>query len=554
MMHRHRAARSASLVCLAAPVVCLTASRARAAGFQVDEHDAGATGRAGAVIASPRGASTVYYNPAGLAALSGVNVSAGVSLVAPSASYESPDGSLEVSAESRRFPLPHLYASVPASDEVTLGIGVNSPFGLANEWPAESPGRTAVRKVQLISVFITPTAAVDLSQWAPGLMLGAGLALVPASVRLRRDILFGEDTGVASLSGSAFGFGARLGLLYRPPTRPEWSFGITYRSGVTLDFDGTADFDAPSIYRPALPPDGDGATSITLPQIFIAGVAYEPIDDWQIEVNGGWYGWSSYDRLDIELANGEVTRSVRDWRDSLTLRIGTEYRFHERWAGRLGFIFDQSPVPSKTLDFQLPDDDRIDITAGAGFYVNDHLRVDAGALWVLPTSRETAMASSLEPPVKGTFSIEAWVFSLTVSMRFGGEERSAAAPTPALPFSDPYGKPEDDPCRRWPGVRALQHQGRCPPSDQAPSAPTPSTTPPSAAPTQSPGARPPPSPPPPVTPTPAPSPEPPGDVAPPSPAPPGDVAPPSPEPPPPSNEAPPSPAPPPPGPARAPAP
>jgi len=396
--------------------LCLVPRGAHASGFHIDEQDARATGRAGAVTANPGNASAIYYNPAGIAELHDLNVVGGVSLVAPSAEFTSATDGSQTSAEAQTFVLPQLFVSWRASELVAIGFGIYSPFGLALDWPASSPGRASVRQAELRTLFVTPTLALELSQWVPGLALGAGLDLVPSSVRLSRDILFGTDVATVALSGEAFSVGARAGITYRPPALPRWSFGLTYRSPVKLNFEGQADFDASPVYRPSLPPDGDVSTSVTLPQSIGLGVAFDPLPGWQIEVDGNWRGWSSYDQLDIELPDGSVDSSVKAWEDSLTLRIGSELTWAERWSARLGFIWDQTPVPASTLDFQLPDADRIDLSLGIGAKLSSHFALDLGVLYVLPQERSTSNEDPFEPPVKGTFNVDAWVVGVTLGI------------------------------------------------------------------------------------------------------------------------------------------
>lgn len=404
----------------------LTGSRAFAAGFHVDEQDASATGRAGAVTADPNNASAIYYNPAGIASLEGVRVDVGAALVAPGSSFTPiGEGAQTVSVEDQVFVLPQAFISWRASEVWAAGLGFTAPFGLALEWPETSPGRTVVREADLRTFFITPALGANLSRWLPGLTLGAGVDLVPASVRLTRDIAFGSDFGSVGLSGTAFGLGARAGLVYRPPALGVVSFGLTYRSPVVLDFEGDADFDAPLAYRGSLPPDGEVATSVTLPQSLGVGVMVEAVPGWELELDLNWRGWSSYDRLDIELPNGEVESEIKDWRDTLTLRLGTEYELAERYALRLGFIWDQTPVPAETLDFQLPDADRIDLTVGFGAALSHSLRVDAAGMWVLPQERSTAMSDPAEPPVKGRFEFDAWILNVTLSVQLDAAPASA---------------------------------------------------------------------------------------------------------------------------------
>jgi long-chain fatty acid transport protein len=399
---------------------------ARASGFHIDEQDAAATGRAGAVTAHPSDASAIYYNPAGLGALEGANVVVGASWVYPSAKFESASTGQTTEAKHQGFLLPQLFASWRMTDVMAVGVGVYAPFGLALDWPASSPGSTQVRQADLKTFFISPVAAFNLSQWIPGLSFGAGFDLVPASVRLTRDIAFGTDLGSAALSGEAFGFGARAGIYFHPRPLPKWAFGLTYRSPVKLVFDGHADFDAPAEYRITLPPDGQASTSITLPQSVGLGISFAPIPEWDIEADGGWRGWSSYDRLDLRLPDGSVQSSHKGWKDSFSVRVGTEVLLGEQWSARLGAIWDQTPVPASTLDFELPDADRFDVSAGFGVKLSQIFRVDASALYVLPQKRTTGSAPG-EPPIKGRFSIDAWVVGLSLGMTFETEQSRAAA-------------------------------------------------------------------------------------------------------------------------------
>jgi long-chain fatty acid transport protein len=430
-------------------VIISSASLARASGFHVDEQSARATGRAGAVVASVDDASAIYYNPGGIAVTEGVNVDIGGSLVRPTAKFTDADTGSTTHADTDSFVLPQAYVSWRASQLVALGIGVNSTFGLALKWPASSPGRAEVREAELRTFFIMPTFGLNLSRWVPGFSIGAGADLVPASVRLARDIPFGEDIADVALSGDAFGLGGRIGIYYRP--LPILSFGVTYRSPVSLDFSGDADFDAPLAYRASLPPDGAVKTSLTLPQTLQIGVQVSPLPALQIELDGSWRGWSSYDRLDLELPDGSVQRTPRDWNDSLTVRLGAEYTFVERWTIRVGGIWDQTPIPADRLDFQLPDADRIDVSAGFGARFSERVRLDVGALYVLPQKRSTSN-DPLEPPVKGRYGIDAWVLGLTLGLQFDTPMASAEASDDEAGLSG---------CQHPPEVRATAHLGPC---------------------------------------------------------------------------------------------
>jgi long-chain fatty acid transport protein len=443
------------LCCGLYAALALSPSLAHASGFHIDEQDARSTGRAGAVTADPGGAAAVYFNPAAIATLNGVDVELGASWVTPSAKFQSADTGETTKARTQNFVLPQLFASWRASELLAIGVGVYSPFGLALDWPATSPGRASVRQAELRTFFLTPVVALNFSRWVPGLAVGAGLELVPASVRLTRDVPFGVDTGSAALSGEAFGIGGHAGIYFHPRPLPQWSFGVTYRSAVKLNFDGQANFGAPSLYRASLPPDGDVQTSITLPQSVNAGIAFAPTPEWKLELDGSWIGWSSYDRLDVHLPDGSVQSSFRDWKDSLTARLGSEYTFDERWTVRVGAIWDETPIPRSTLDFQLPDANRIDLTVGFGAQLSRIFQLDVGALYVLPEKRSTGTAP-YEPPVKGRFTVDAWVFGLTLGIRLEADPNPPlAGDATALDGEGRSALPDE--CR----VRANQHLAVC---------------------------------------------------------------------------------------------
>jgi long-chain fatty acid transport protein len=426
------------LAALAVGVV-LAPDVALASGFHIDEQDARATGRAGAVIASTNNASAIYYNPAGIADLNGVHVDLGGALVRPDAEFTSAENGATTAANADNVLIPQAFVSWRLSELAAVGIGVYAPFGLRLDWPASSPGRTNIRQADLRTYFIAPTVGFNLSRWAPGLSLGAGVDLVPAGVRLDRDILFGSDVGTVAIDGSAFGVGGRAGISFRPPSLPAFAFGLSYRSPVKLAFSGEADFDAPLAYRASLPPDGDIDTSITLPQSVNVGVVASPVPELELEVDLNWRGWSSYDKLQVELPDGSALREAKDWHNSFTLRVGGEYTFAERWSVRAGAVWDQAPVPSNRLDFQVPDVDRVDVALGFGARVTEQVSVDLGAIYVLPQERSTSMGDPLEPPTKGRFDVNVIVIALSVGVALETIERRPDASLDAAALGEPCG-------------------------------------------------------------------------------------------------------------------
>jgi long-chain fatty acid transport protein len=381
-------------------------------------HGTRSTGRANAFVATADDGSAIFHNPAGITQVTGVNLYIGVNAIGPQSQFTPEDGGSEVETETGTAFAPYGYMTAEVTDMISVGLGVNPPYGLSIEWGEDSPGRDIIRKQQLRTWFITPVAAADLGKvGAHGLSVAVGVDLVPASAYLRRDILFGEEVGQVELGGSDFGVGGRVGVHYEPPAVEGLSAGLMYRLPVELGFDGEANFDIddPAL-RSALPPDGYGSVSLTLPAVFAAGVAYRFTPELQAEVNANYTGWSSYDELPIELPDGSMQVSERNWEDKVAYRIGLEYS-RDRWAARAGYAYDPTPVPDATLDFTLPDANRNILTAGFGIDMPAKTHVDLAAWYLLPTSRETA-DEMFAPREKGEFEVQAWVLCLGLNKGF----------------------------------------------------------------------------------------------------------------------------------------
>jgi long-chain fatty acid transport protein len=351
---------------------------ARAAGFLIYDLGGEALGRASAVTADTTGPSAVWFNPAGLTFL-GDRAAAevgGVFITARSR-FSPADGGADTSSQRGNFFLPALYASSRINDRVAVGMGVYTAFGIGIEWPNAWDGRENAIKASLKTVAFNPTVAVKL---LPNLSLAAGFDAVRGTV----DFIIGLPElvgGQVRLGGGTWGYGFNAAAMYRI-VPDQWHLGLTYRSRVTLDFDGQADFDpANPDFSPMLP-DQPGSASITLPDIITAGVMYRPRSDLTLTFDVNLVLWSTYSRIDIAFQNAPGRSLQPDAKDSLTVRAGAAYA--TRVPGlqvRAGFIYDRAAVTNEGLGPGLPDGHRLDFAAGVG-YARGPFRGDLGYMLV----------------------------------------------------------------------------------------------------------------------------------------------------------------------------
>lgn len=400
--------------------------------FNINEHDARVTGRGGASAASNTDASSVIFNPGGIPIAEGTQVSIAGSVYFASGSYE--DAAGETETDSDPSIVPAIYLTSRVHDMIAVGIGFHLPFGLAVSWPDNHRQADVIQDQTLRTYFITPSIGLNLHKQVPGLSIGGGVDIVPATIKLERAVRFGDVEGTATLGGDAVGIGGRVGVMYHPPAAKGLKLGVMYRSKIDLDFEGTGDFDIADPFRAALPPDGDITAGISLPQSVWGGVAYSPIPQLELELNTVWINWADTwedDALTIGLADGTETSSPQEYKNTLTWRIGAEYAVNEKAAVRAGFIYDPTPISSRTQTAQLPDIDRKNVALG-GSYKFGTLAAHLGFLWVTPGTRETS-DTPYQPFFKGTYGVQAFVASLMISGSFGG----SGSPASTAPVADP---------------------------------------------------------------------------------------------------------------------
>jgi long-chain fatty acid transport protein len=394
---------------------------AHANGFLLNEFDGRAVGRGNAVAATDTEPSSIYYNIGGLAVAEGTHAIVSLSVVDPFATFTDSTTGAKTESVTGPQPLPALFLSSRISELVTGGIGVTSPFGLVVEWPGSSPLNDVIRREALYTFFITPSVGVNLKRYVPGLSVGAGLDIVPATIELQQNVFFGDVTGIAHVGGSAVGFGGRVGAMYTPDFLSEVSVGAMWRSQVTEDFSGSGNFDAPTPFRSGLPPDGPITTSMKLPQQVTLGAAARPIEHLELEANVYWTQWSKFSTLDINVPSSMGTGTMvisnpQNYANTWSVRAGAEYDWPEYGLGfRAGYIWDPTPIKSQFLTPSLPDIDRNDVTAGVSYKVSKDYTIHAAGLVVLPASRDTAMDPTAPPVHKGTYDVSAFVITASVS-------------------------------------------------------------------------------------------------------------------------------------------
>jgi long-chain fatty acid transport protein len=409
MTKKARATWTGSWVALVVTTAALGARPCLASGFLIYDISAEAMARASAVSADVDEPAAVWYNPANLVYLKGVSASVGAVYITSKSSFSPAGGGPETDTKRGNFFLPAVFANARLTDSVAVAVGAYSAFDLGITWPDDWVGRQAAIKASLQQVTFNPTIAFKLH---PKIAFGAGFDVVRATVDLRNGLptLIGGDVRVGA---GTWGYGFNLAALYKiSPERLH--VALTYRSRLTLNFSGRANFSpADPDFAPALP-DQTGKASITLPDIITVGVMGRPRSDLALTFDANVVLWSTYSRVVLDFQTAPDRVITPNGRDTFTLRAGVDKTFPIACPGlhlRGGLIYDRSAIPSTNLGPGLPDGNRVDVGLGVG-YGRGHFRGDVGDLIVvfLPSDSTTGQ----EGPI-GTYHTLANLVGLTLT-------------------------------------------------------------------------------------------------------------------------------------------
>ena len=436
------------LVCL----LCPSLGHAQALRFQ--PQSAAAAGQGNAFVAQADDASAIHYNPAGLSQVNGVQVVTGTTLLGGSIKFTSPTGidSRGDFGGSIASPPPS-YSYVSANlgslgldrlSDVTIGLGLNSPFGLNTRYPVDGPFNTVVTSAALPLLDIKPTIAYKFNDQ---LAIGVNADIYTFASFLGQGHAEQRQVGSGTLAGASLEFngngtgaGAAFSLLYTPlrnsDGKPIASVGLVYRTQAVLRLSGSFLVNGAKV--------ADASTNLVLPQIFSGGIAIWPVRtsgrEWKMELDVEYVEWKSNRNLDIHLSTGVVVPQPQQWKNVPVVAIGTEYKWldpewlpHWDVAVRSGYTHTENPVPDLTFNPGIISLTSNTLSLGAGFLCAGQGRFlgvvpcgGASALWTKAIGLDVAyqewfyesrtVTGNLKPTVDGTY--HAYVHLGTVSLKF----------------------------------------------------------------------------------------------------------------------------------------
>lgn len=412
-----------------------------ASSFQLLEQSPAHMGKAFAGTASDiTDASTVYFNPAGMARLDGQHLTLGGNVVLTEAEFAN-DGSNYViqgntvpvqgsgTTDETGF-IPNAYWVVPVSEQFTLGLGAGGPFGLSSDFGTEWPGRYDATFSELEVTNLNLTSA-----WAPNDQIAFGLGINHQMIDVTLQSQFDSTLGAnpdpatdsrASIEGDDDDIVFDASVLWTPA--PGSQLGLTWRQGGDFTLDGSAAFElnaacAPGAGSPTgAPPapttgtlcagaltglEGAVTAGAELPDTITLSGSQQLNDVWALHADIAQTRWSSIQTIAVDNADNGENVSTLDLRydDTLRLALGASAALTDTFTLRFGVAQDEAPqTDPEFVSPRIPDEDRTWLAVGTNFQVFESVTMDVSYAHLLV---DDAQLERTEPtPLGGSYTLD----------------------------------------------------------------------------------------------------------------------------------------------------
>lgn len=352
---------------------------APANGLSLNGLGSRAQGMGGAFVSIADDFSAVFWNPAGAAGFKQTTFGFYAADVIPRATLRLGLGRIPeappFAAKTKDTHLLHFLAGYykPLSPNVVVGVGIGMPGAQGMSWNASdfsgfSSGVAYDLSSRLYVFSCSPTIAVKLTEAVSvgaalnvnygnfSLKRPGGISVLPSGLPVEQ---IPVDLGQYEEAMNGWGVGATFGVLVRPVE--SVSFGLNVRTPSTIKFDGAASLSNLTLY--ALPGSSGLGRKITWPLTVTGGASFRPVAPMLLSADVRWTQWSKLDRITTDFvdaswatlmaADGKDVRTL-DWKDTIQVCFGAEYRVDPTTAVRAGYTYDPAPGPESRMDILLP--------------------------------------------------------------------------------------------------------------------------------------------------------------------------------------------------------
>ena len=432
-----------------------------AEGYQVNLLSTKQTGMGHVGTGMKLGAESMHFNPAGLVFLrTNMDFSLGISAIMAKARY-SYDGYSAKTDNPVGTPL-YVYAGFKIYDNLAAGISLTTPYGNSLKWPKNWAGAGLIQDISLKSYVIQPTLSYKITD---RLSIGVGLQLAWGNVNLSRALMGASDLqgigtkfegllpllssieqisdadkqamkdmvalmkntevppAYARLEGNAhMRVGFNVGIMY--DVCDKVTVGLSYRSKIKMR---VKEGDASLTYANRRIEDlfanmetllaKYGPMLNQLPGVTIPNISIPKYDE----------GTFHAESLNVYFNEAELgiapIKAEKDYKNSMTYRIGASYKTTDRLVLRAGVYYDQSPIRKKLYNPETPGMDKLGLSAGLTFEPYKGLQFDVAFLYIQGFSQHGKypyknVVTGADEMFEGKYKSTAFSPSIGISYRF----------------------------------------------------------------------------------------------------------------------------------------
>jgi long-chain fatty acid transport protein len=341
----------------------------------------------------------MFFNAAALTRFQGTEFVGGLSFIKPSARLEEGSatraaalGGTAISGSStakdagQQAVVPILYAMWSLNPDLRLGLSLNSPFGLTSEYESGWIGRYHALKSTMTIVEIAPNVAWRLSPaWSIGgavvarhvdaeLSNAVDFGAIGAAYHVPGSVPGGQD-GTAKVTGSRWGLGYKLGVLFEP--RADFRLGAAYHSAIDFRLKGDVHYEGVPAALAANFQNGAARPMANQPATASLGAAWDAAPALTFQAEAARTFWTRFEDIRISFASGQKDSVTEEhWKDSWFFALGATWRPGGAWTLRTGVARDQTPTTDTFRTPRIPDAARTWVSLGAGYAFSRRLSVD----------------------------------------------------------------------------------------------------------------------------------------------------------------------------------
>lgn len=379
-------------------------------------------------------ATTVFFNPAGMAMLDGVQFTAGAQVILPNADFTN-SGSFDSFGRPLSGPddqlgdpifVPSLYYVHPINDQWAFGFGINAPFGLTSRYDEDWVGRYHATDSKVVLINVNPTLSYRATEW---LSFGFGINYQRIDATLENEVDSFAACTLAPGASLAACAGGALGTALSPGQRAQDSsaridgnddditidlsvlfelsdatrIGAVFRQGGSFEIEGDTAFTQSAACSGNLGCSGALATlqgnvkaDVEIPDVVTISISHALDNGLTLHGDVAWTGWSSIDKITIvNVENGITISNLNfDYDDTMRYAFGLSYNDGGDWTWRAGVAFDEAPQTNPNLQTpRIPDEDRTWVAFGFNYAFSKDISVDFGYAHLFAESIEINNAS-----------------------------------------------------------------------------------------------------------------------------------------------------------------